>query len=261
VTKKVKTAIATGDDQLRVVIVGPMRGKPDWNYPLFREVKQAWLAQHPHDVVLNPAENFDGAMDREFSDYLQASLEMVLSAQMVVLLPGWEQSEGAGEYEVPVARVTSKIFYSAVPKGVAFGEHTGWDFVNIPAPPRAAPKPDVLHTRRGDVFLAPAGVDAFVPKPVSARESLLDEAKSLVCGDRNNSYGPPTQDFERSANALNAYGYRGPEGRQLKAHDIAILVMAVKLSRLMWSPAKRDSWVDLAGYAACGIECAIEEDK
>lgn len=37
--------------------------------------------------------------------------------------------------------------------------------------------------------------------------------------------------------------------------------MMVKLSRLMWTPAKRDSWVDIAGYAACGLECALHEDE
>ena len=41
-------------------------------------------------------------------------------------------------------------------------------------------------------------------------------------------------------------------------HDIAIMIIQVKTSRLMWTPAKRDSWVDIAGYAGCGYECATE---
>lgn len=95
----------------------------------------------------------------------------------------------------------------------------------------------------------------------TARGSVLDEAKGLIEGDRNNSYGPPTQDFARTAGVLNALGYRGPDGRGLEPHDVAIVVAAVKLSRLMWTPEKRDNWVDLAGYAACGFECATEEGK
>jgi hypothetical protein len=87
------------------------------------------------------------------------------------------------------------------------------------------------------------------------RAKLLREAERLVTNDRNNSYGPPTQDFDRSSGILNALGYRKNEGQLLQAHDIAIIVSAVKLSRLMWSPEKRDSWVDIAGYAACGYEC------
>lgn len=91
------------------------------------------------------------------------------------------------------------------------------------------------------------------------RAHVLNEARDLITGDRNNQYGPPTQDFSRTAAALTALGYRGPGGRDLAAHDVAILVGVVKLSRLMWEPTKRDSWVDLAGYAACGWECVEDE--
>jgi hypothetical protein len=56
-------------------------------------------------------------------------------------------------------------------------------------------------------------------------------------------------------------GYRAAGRRKLEAHDIAVLVMMIKISRVMWTPAKRDSWVDIAGYAACGLECAIHEDE
>lgn len=92
----------------------------------------------------------------------------------------------------------------------------------------------------------------------SLRTDLLEEANQLVTGDRNNSYGEPHQDFARSAGALTALGYRGPDGRELQAHDIAIIISTVKMSRLMWSPLKRDSWVDIAGYAACGYEAAVK---
>jgi hypothetical protein len=94
----------------------------------------------------------------------------------------------------------------------------------------------------------------------SHRASLLEEATSLVTGDRNNSYGPPHMDFQRTADAASGYGYCGPGGRPLAAHDIAILVMLVKISRLQWTPGKRDSWVDIAGYAACGFEASQLED-
>lgn len=98
-----------------------------------------------------------------------------------------------------------------------------------------------------------------LPMSGSVRTDLLDEARDLISGDRNNQYGPPHQDFQRSADAANAYGYRGPGGRPVEAHDIAVLVSLVKLSRITWQPGKRDSWADLAGYAACGYECAVIE--
>jgi Domain of unknown function (DUF6378) len=103
---------------------------------------------------------------------------------------------------------------------------------------------------------------------VSPRADLLDEAKQLITGDRNNTYGPPTQDFARTAAVLNALGFQVVHEREaelvvedIQPHHVAMILAAVKLSRLTWSPEKRDSWVDLAGYAACGHECAIDEDQ
>jgi hypothetical protein len=98
----------------------------------------------------------------------------------------------------------------------------------------------------------------------SVRGSVLSEADHLVNGDRNNAYGPPTQDFRRTAGMASSFGFRfaaheGAEPVALSAHHVAIFIALVKLSRLAWTPQKRDSWVDLAGYAACGAECAFED--
>lgn len=91
------------------------------------------------------------------------------------------------------------------------------------------------------------------------RAKLLRDAEKLVVGERNNQYGPPTQDFQRTADMLNAQGYRGPNGRLLLSHDIAIIMMNLKLSRLVWGYDKEDTWIDTAGYAACGWECANDK--
>jgi len=91
---------------------------------------------------------------------------------------------------------------------------------------------------------------------VSDRADVLDEARTAVMSDRNNSYGPPHQDFQRTADALAALGFLGPDGQPMSAHHIAMIMVVLKVSRLVWSPLKRDSWVDIAGYAACGHEAA-----
>jgi hypothetical protein len=99
----------------------------------------------------------------------------------------------------------------------------------------------------------------------SPRASALNEARDLITGDRNNQYGPPTQDFQRTADLLNALGYRRMDvqrgATKILSSDVAIIVAQVKVSRIMHSRGKRDSWVDLAGYAACGYECAVEEEN
>jgi hypothetical protein len=82
---------------------------------------------------------------------------------------------------------------------------------------------------------------------------LLREAEQLVNGDRNAQYGDPNQDFARTAAFWQTY-LDGID-RPLESHDVAILMMLLKVSRLAWSPDKWDSWVDAAGYAACGADC------
>ena len=90
------------------------------------------------------------------------------------------------------------------------------------------------------------------------REGVLDEAKKLITGDRNNSYGPPTQDFQRTADMMSAlFSAKLKEGARFKPSDVAWIITLVKASRAQHSP-KRDNYVDAAGYMACGWECEAE---
>ena len=90
---------------------------------------------------------------------------------------------------------------------------------------------------------------------MSARRDILNEAAELVDGDRNAQYGDPRQDFQRTAEMWGAY-----LGVPVAPHDVAALMCLLKVSRIRWSPAKRDSWADLAGYAACGWDCARPDE-
>ena len=85
---------------------------------------------------------------------------------------------------------------------------------------------------------------------VTPRRDLLNEAADLVDGDRNVQYGEPTADFARTAEFWSTY-----LGTKVSPHDVAAMMSLLKISRLTWSPMKRDHWTDLAGYAACGFEC------
>lgn len=88
------------------------------------------------------------------------------------------------------------------------------------------------------------------------RSEVLAEANRLITGERNNQYGEPTQDFTRTARMWSAY-----LGINVKPHDVAALMALLKLSRIAWQPEKRDSWVDLAGYAGCGYETVIVDGE
>jgi hypothetical protein len=87
------------------------------------------------------------------------------------------------------------------------------------------------------------------------REEVLDGAMQLVCGDRAAEYGPPQQSFSRIALTMTALGFRAPDGGDIMPHDVSLLLICVKLSRLVQSPDSSDGWLDIAGYAACGSEC------
>jgi len=92
--------------------------------------------------------------------------------------------------------------------------------------------------------------------PDSQREFVLNNAKSAVMGDRNVQYGDPRADFVCSSKMAQAYfdhafvqrGYN-----EIQPQDIAMIQIFVKASRIAWAN-KPDSWIDIAGYAACGFE-------
>lgn len=88
---------------------------------------------------------------------------------------------------------------------------------------------------------------------MNPRAEVLDLANRAVNGDRNAQYGEPYHDFARTAAMLN--GYFGLKDF-FQPHDVAAIQVMVKLSRIRQSPGKQDSWVDIAGYAACGYETA-----
>jgi Domain of unknown function (DUF6378) len=92
------------------------------------------------------------------------------------------------------------------------------------------------------------------------RAGVLFEAEHLVNGDRNNQYGDPIEDFQRTADFWSTYisSLAGVDV-YLKPHDVAVMMSLLKISRITWSPTKRDHWVDLSGYAACGYDCAERE--
>lgn len=91
------------------------------------------------------------------------------------------------------------------------------------------------------------------------RGELLTEAAMIVAVDRNSSYGEPEDSFQTIADLWNAMGYtftKASDSRPITSADVALMMATMKLARLKNNPTHRDSWVDIAGYAACGYEVA-----
>jgi hypothetical protein len=105
---------------------------------------------------------------------------------------------------------------------------------------------------------------------MNKRSEILRTAETLVNGDRNRQYGDPKSDFRKIAALWETY-LNGTHERHMEEglpatqifiepHDVAVLMILLKVSRLSWSPEKEDSWADAAGYVACGWDCAAEEE-
>lgn len=81
------------------------------------------------------------------------------------------------------------------------------------------------------------------------RANLLDEAKRCVCGQRQDEYGTPENNFKIIAEFWSAY-----KGVSFNAIDVAMMMALLKIARVRGGNGSIDSFVDLAGYAACGGE-------
>lgn len=83
---------------------------------------------------------------------------------------------------------------------------------------------------------------------------ILQEASELINGQRAKDYGPVTDNFGRIADLFWAYLGGGSEGgigdQNIDQYDVANLIILVKLARIKNAGYHRDSYADIAGYAA-----------
>lgn len=93
------------------------------------------------------------------------------------------------------------------------------------------------------------------------RESILDDAKKAVCGDREMDYGSPEDNFNVIAGLWTEYLNGDNNGTRamlnITAKDVACMMALLKIARIKTGEPKADNWVDLAGYAACGGEIDV----
>lgn len=89
------------------------------------------------------------------------------------------------------------------------------------------------------------------------RPEILEAARICVCGDREQDYGSPENNFKTLAYLWTDYIYAASDGLMqtcLSPVDVAAMLALLKIARIASGHAKMDNWVDLAGYAACGGE-------
>jgi hypothetical protein len=79
-----------------IYIAGPMTGIDQFNYPAFNAAA-THLQARGHDV-LNPVDSEkhnDSGSPQTWDWYMRHAIRMLLTADSVALLPGWERSRGA----------------------------------------------------------------------------------------------------------------------------------------------------------------------
>lgn len=87
------------------------------------------------------------------------------------------------------------------------------------------------------------------------RSEILDTAKEYVMQDRAATHGNMENNFNTIAEYWSIYCDHEYE---FSAHDVAVMMSLVKIARIGGNHGNVDSWVDIAGYAACGGECACK---
>jgi hypothetical protein len=241
-------------------IAGPMRGIAWFNYPMFDRVAKE--LRDAGNEVISPADEdrkhdgfdpyanpshaipdactFPKTMD--FAKTVRRCLDAVLRCDELVLLPGWENSNGAVA-ELTLAmwlgkrvrhlnidddnRLTYACYWtSLISLAVQLSEHH-------------MPKVERMGLAEQD----------------DDEEDILAEASRITRGSRQAQYGPPDQDFRRTADMWSAlFISKLKDGVTFESRDVALAMILLKTSRETHQ-RKRDNWVDIAGYASCGSRC------
>lgn len=86
-------------------------------------------------------------------------------------------------------------------------------------------------------------------KPLNIRARTLRDAEMCVNGSREQDYGTPEENL-----SITAALWSGYLGTKVTALDVSMMMCLLKISRIKNGGGSGDSFVDLAGYAACGAE-------
>lgn len=81
------------------------------------------------------------------------------------------------------------------------------------------------------------------------RKEILNRAAECVTGKRHEDYGTPEDNFTLIARLWTDYC-----GFGFSAVDVSMMMALLKIARIKNGGGSGDSFVDLAGYAACGGE-------
>ena len=212
---------------MKIYIAGPMRGIPYFNFPAFDRAKK-YLENIGHAVV-SPAD-----IDRENG------------FDPINLGPDYDWEHWDGKAFGFSLQETIDRDLKALKECDAIFMLEGWE--------------NSRGARAEKALAEWMGLIVTYDKP--PEEDVLEEALRITKGDRQNSYGPPEQDFARTAELWNVLLSPFVQDGELNLppRAVAMAMITLKLSRETHQ-IKRDNAVDIAGYSRCMHLCQKAEVK
>ena len=85
---------------------------------------------------------------------------------------------------------------------------------------------------------------------------LLDEAKQIITGERQDAYGSPEDSF-----ALIGKLWGGYLERKITVREVADMMILFKVARLKGQKPTRDTYRDISGYAAIAADRLLPREE
>jgi hypothetical protein len=263
-----------------------MRGIRLYNFPAFddaaeRLFNQGWDPVNPADIDRDcgfdpeslPADHDWGTLPESLNlrDIIRRDVDAIFRCDAVYVLPGYERSRGS-RAEIALAEwLNLEVIYEAkepeapvAPIASANAELHQAAQVTL-EPELAGHQKAIFDWHEGIEALKAAEAEAEQITHVfevlqtaieqQDQEDILETALRITKGDRQAQYGPPDQDFRRTAAMWNGlFAHMLAPGASFEPMHIALAMILLKASRQIHQ-RKSDNWVDIAGYARCGSIC------
>lgn len=90
-------------------------------------------------------------------------------------------------------------------------------------------------------------------KPVKVRGAILDEAKKIINGERQDQYGNPEDNFSIITEFWGVYN-KARKGASDRPLDTAMKMALLKVARIATGTGTADSFTDACGYIALAAD-------
>ena len=87
-------------------------------------------------------------------------------------------------------------------------------------------------------------------------KEFLEKANMLIAGDREKDYGDKVHNHNNIAKLWSTY-----KDIEITAHDVAVMMVLLKIARTKLGEVSEDTYIDMAAYGAIAGEIKFKEPK